>query len=259
MAVTVSDTGKRGIVERAITGNGLAIRIGHRNAITFPIDKLRDFAKQLGAGAGRENLSRDALVGLIADLTDSKKRSLKKNINNRERVAKEAAAQRAENNARRAKEIANKEAAAQAKDVANRLKNLGLVNKKGRGQMNAVMPPSMYLNLAMNKNRRNAMRQNVINMAKEALKRERIKPINLEKTAQGGQKGVIKRFMKAFESDIEAKYRPIYYSMIVNGNVNMANKVKTFANTIQSGKKTKPSFKQVKAFAEKLKKKVTKK
>ena len=259
MAVTVSDTGKRGKVERAVTGNGLTIRIGHRNAITFPVNKLRDFAKQLGAGAGREALARDALVGLIADLAISKKRSLKKNINNREQTAKEAAAKRAENNARRAKEIANKEAANQAKNVANRLQNLGLVNKKGRGQMNAVMPPSMYLNLSMNKNRRNAMRQNVINMAKEALKRERIKPINLEKTAKGGQKGVIKRFMKVFESDVEAKYKPIYYSMLANGNANMANKVRTFANTIQTGKKSKPSFKQVKAFAETLKKKATKK
>lgn len=259
MAVTVSDTGKRGKVERAITGNGLAIRIGHRNAITFPLDKLRDFAKQLGAGAGRENLGRDALVGLIADLADAKRRSLKKNINIREKAAKEAAEKRAENNARRAKEIANKAAANRAKEVANRLKNLGLVNKKGRGQMNAVMPPSMYLNLAMNKNRRNAMRQNVINMAKEALKRERIKPINLEKTAKGGQKGVIKRFMKAFESDVEAKYRPIYYSMLVNGDANMANRVKNFANTIQAGKKSKPSFRQIKAFAEKLKNKAVKK
>lgn len=257
--VTVSDEGKRGKINRTITGNGMGIRIGHRDAITFPFNKLSDFAKQLGAGAGREGLTREALVGLIADLTTAKRRALKKTIDNRKREANELAARRAANNARRAKEIANKEEANRVKEVSAKLKNLGLVNKKGRGQMNAVLPPAMYINLAANKTRRNAMRQNVVNMATATLKRNKIRPINLELTAKGQQKGVIKRFMKAFEAEIEAKYRPIYYDLLVNGNANLINKVRAFANTIPEGKKSKPSFKQVKTFADKLKKKAIKK
>lgn len=250
MAVVVKD-GKK---DRAITGKGLAIRIGHRNGATFPADRLRDFAKQLGGGASAAGLSKDALVKLIADLANSRRGNMKANINKRKREAEAAAAKRAENNAKRAKDIANKAMANMEAEYATRLKDLGLVNKKGRGQMNVVMPPSMYLNLAENKERRNAMRQNVINMAKAAMKSEKLKPIDFELTTGGAQKGVIKKFMKAFEAQVEQKYRPIYYRMLVNSNSN-ANKVRNFANKVQPGKKSKPTYKQIKAFAAKLKKK----
>ena len=258
MAVVVKDTGARGDKNRAITGNGLRLRIGARDAITFPVGKLREFAGQLGAGAGRNALSRDALVGLIADLTDAKRRNIKRTAANRKRNANDQAAVRAVDNARRAEEIANRAMANAEREYTSRLRNLNLVDRRGRGQMNAVMTPVMYLNLAENRNRRDAMRQNVITMAKNAMKRDRLRPIDFEKTAGGQQKGVIKGFMKAFETEVEAKYRPIYYEMLAGGNSTVQNKVKTFANTIPDGKKSKPSLKQIRIFAERLKKKPVK-
>jgi hypothetical protein len=254
-AVTVKDGDK----VRAITGKGLNIRIGARQGSTFDTGRLTSFAKQLGASGAAAGLTKDAILQLISQAANGKRTSLEGNINKRKRDANEAAAKREEQNARRAKDIANRVAANMEKEYVTRLRELGLVNKKGRGQMNAVMPPAMYLNLSMNKNRRNAMRENLVNMARAAMKTERLKPVDFELTASGAQKGVIKRFLKAFESDVEAKYRPIYYNLLANGNKNMSNKIKTFANTVPTGKKARPSFKQIKSFSDKLKKKANKK
>jgi hypothetical protein len=248
MSVNVSDSGKRGNVSRAITGTGLAIRIGARDAVTFPREKLVNFAGQLGSNSVN-GLSRTALIGLIAELANAKRIKLKNTLNERKLEANRKNAARAENEAKRLKNDANENLARTEKEYMSRMTNLGLVDKKGRGQMNSIMPAGMYLDLAANKQLRDDMRQDLINMARVTMKREKLKPIDFERTPSGGQKGVIKKFMKAFEIEIETKYRPVYYrSLLKNANANSMNKVTKFANTVPNGKKAKPTLKQIKKY-----------
>ena len=247
MAVTVKDTGKRGDIDRAITGKDTTLRIGARDAATFPIDKLLDFARQLGM-RGPIPPNKTTVIGIISELSIAKKNALKTNLNKREANRKAAEEARIKANEEAMAKRAANNAASREAEYDDILKQLLILDKKGRGTYTLV---SGDLRRALNLNK-DVIRSNVATIAKNAVKRAKLRAKDVEKTAKGELKGIAKRFISSITDAIEDKYMKQFL------NSQPAN-VRTFATTIPAGKKRKPTLKAILSYANKIKKKAAKK